>query len=549
MKRHTDLIFDVGMHRGEDTEFYLKKGFRVIGFEADPQLAAFCRQKFAVELDQGRLVLVEGAVAPENFGETLDFYASSNSVWGSARSEWAARNENFGAEANVITVKRTDIFEIFKKFGIPFYLKIDIEGMDRHLLDQVASLPLKPTYISIESEKADYKNLVDEFEALRRAGYASFKIVQQMHMHQKMMTLRRLDGTYFNHRFALHSSGPFGDDIMQPWAGYDEALQQFEGILEDCHRSGDFALERANRDQAPALLNSPGWFDTHAKLEDLSENTKKAATLIVTCKNRLAHLRLTLAKYVKQKNIDIILVDYGCQENSGNWTLHNFPSVKVVFVSDDPLFSLSRARNIGALHADTDYLIFADADTYIDFSLDDWLAANGRSGEFYTISSKDPALQGVSIINRYDFFKVGGFDEAFRGWGFEDTELYFRLDTQGVKKMLMSDHGISSIPHDDSLRQFSTKGGGSGSKAKALMVGELYTKLKFDLLNNGKPLIDLEQSLKFMETIRHFVNDFFESGKSETVFSIKLDTPKGSNMAYISLHYHLARPSGVIAKG
>ena len=29
-----NLVFDIGMHLGADTEFYLKKGFNVIGFEA-----------------------------------------------------------------------------------------------------------------------------------------------------------------------------------------------------------------------------------------------------------------------------------------------------------------------------------------------------------------------------------------------------------------------------------------------------------------------------------------------------------------------------------
>jgi hypothetical protein len=33
---HEDLIYDIGMHQGEDTEFYLQKGFNVIAFEADP---------------------------------------------------------------------------------------------------------------------------------------------------------------------------------------------------------------------------------------------------------------------------------------------------------------------------------------------------------------------------------------------------------------------------------------------------------------------------------------------------------------------------------
>jgi hypothetical protein len=33
---HPDLIYDLGMHRGGDTQFYLEKGFRVVAVEANP---------------------------------------------------------------------------------------------------------------------------------------------------------------------------------------------------------------------------------------------------------------------------------------------------------------------------------------------------------------------------------------------------------------------------------------------------------------------------------------------------------------------------------
>ena len=43
--KHHNLIYDVGLHKGEDAEFYLHKGFRVVAFEADPDLIAFCRER------------------------------------------------------------------------------------------------------------------------------------------------------------------------------------------------------------------------------------------------------------------------------------------------------------------------------------------------------------------------------------------------------------------------------------------------------------------------------------------------------------------------
>lgn len=41
-----DLIFDIGMYKGEDTDFYLKRGFRVIAFEANPDMIALLRATF-----------------------------------------------------------------------------------------------------------------------------------------------------------------------------------------------------------------------------------------------------------------------------------------------------------------------------------------------------------------------------------------------------------------------------------------------------------------------------------------------------------------------
>ena len=39
----SNLIYDVGLHRGEDTDFYLKMGFGVVAVEANPELIAQCK--------------------------------------------------------------------------------------------------------------------------------------------------------------------------------------------------------------------------------------------------------------------------------------------------------------------------------------------------------------------------------------------------------------------------------------------------------------------------------------------------------------------------
>jgi 16S rRNA A1518/A1519 N6-dimethyltransferase RsmA/KsgA/DIM1 with predicted DNA glycosylase/AP lyase activity len=57
-----DLIFDVGMHLGEDTEFYLKKGFRVVAIEADPLHCSRVAERFAREVAKRQLVILNVAI-------------------------------------------------------------------------------------------------------------------------------------------------------------------------------------------------------------------------------------------------------------------------------------------------------------------------------------------------------------------------------------------------------------------------------------------------------------------------------------------------------
>jgi 16S rRNA A1518/A1519 N6-dimethyltransferase RsmA/KsgA/DIM1 with predicted DNA glycosylase/AP lyase activity len=80
-----DLVFDLGMHKGEDTAFYLKKGFRIVGVEANPELAEFCRKRFAAEVVSGSVKIIEGAVVNKDTISkgTVTFYKNvGESEWG-----------------------------------------------------------------------------------------------------------------------------------------------------------------------------------------------------------------------------------------------------------------------------------------------------------------------------------------------------------------------------------------------------------------------------------------------------------------------------------
>jgi hypothetical protein len=61
----SDLIYDIGAHRGEDSDYYLKRGFHVICVECDPVHVSFLKTRFEREIGDGRLTLIDRALASE----------------------------------------------------------------------------------------------------------------------------------------------------------------------------------------------------------------------------------------------------------------------------------------------------------------------------------------------------------------------------------------------------------------------------------------------------------------------------------------------------
>jgi FkbM family methyltransferase len=266
-----DLIFDVGLHLGEDTAYYLRKGYRVVAFEANPELVSHCERRFAADIAARRLTIINGAISDTN-APTITFYRHpTKSVWGTTDQEWAARNSPRGVSI-AIEAPVVNFDEALRTHGIPWYLKIDIEGADRHCLETLARYDDRPAYASIESEKEDWSALLEEFDLLDQLGFDRFTAVQQEGIHRrKPLATTTRGGEPLNYRFEEHASGPFGDDL-DSWSSREATLDTYRRVFREYRLIGDRSpLQRTTAGRA--LLKAfarvvgrplPGWYDTHA---------------------------------------------------------------------------------------------------------------------------------------------------------------------------------------------------------------------------------------------------------------------------------------------
>jgi FkbM family methyltransferase len=270
------LIFDVGLHHGQDTDFYLKKGYRVVAFEADPGNAAFCRQRFAEAISNERLTIVEGAITEDvssnGHRAEVKFYRNADhSLWGSTSEDWATRNEVLGTRNEVIRVPAIDFGKCIEQYGVPYYLKADIVGSETICLRALLKFENKPDYISIRSEKLVFRKLEYEFDLLEQLGYDRFKAVKQDFDHVRA-ELPSNNGRRL-HEFEEGSSGPFAEDSPGQWKTREAALRDYRRVFVKYWLFGDYSYliqtETGRRLIArleTALRRSiPGWYDTHAR--------------------------------------------------------------------------------------------------------------------------------------------------------------------------------------------------------------------------------------------------------------------------------------------
>lgn len=181
-------------------------------------------------------------------------------------------------------------------------------------------------------------------------------------------------------------------------------------------------------------------------------------SVIITCKGRLAHLRTTLPHWLRQdaRDVEIVVVDYGCPDGTAAWLAEHYPSARVVAVTRDvDEWNGSRARNIGARAALGQWFAFADAcllpgDDYLSRMLRPALDGAGLVKLIHGFDRGRPLTNGACLVARRLFYQVHGFDEGSTLWGFLDADFYARCAATGAR--IAEVHNVSWLPSSEADR-------------------------------------------------------------------------------------------------
>lgn len=182
---------------------------------------------------------------------------------------------------------------------------------------------------------------------------------------------------------------------------------------------------------------------------------------LVTCAmNRTDNLLKALSSWLAHAHItEVIVVDWNSRvpvsQSLSDAGLDD-PRVRVIRVEGEPRWILSYAFNVGFRMARCERILKADADILISDgffdsnqlqNLDTFIAGNWR-----TATADQVHVNGFFYTSRSALAAVGGFSEFITTYGWDDDDLYSRLESSGFIRRDVAQNTIHHLDHSDEGR-------------------------------------------------------------------------------------------------
>lgn len=151
------VIFDIGANKGNKVNAFLKMGFKVIALEPELKSIETLKWRFSKNRD---VTIVEKGVA-DKIGEIPVYITESRSGLNTLSEKWV---KSIGNETEnrwhsskeykkSYIIKTTTLDELIKVYGVPYFIKIDVEGFE---LNVIKGLSTAPKFLSFECNLPEF---------------------------------------------------------------------------------------------------------------------------------------------------------------------------------------------------------------------------------------------------------------------------------------------------------------------------------------------------------------------------------------------------------
>ena len=183
-------------------------------------------------------------------------------------------------------------------------------------------------------------------------------------------------------------------------------------------------------------------------------------SIFTACKDRNDNLLKVISSWIECEHInEIIIVDWSSKIKVVD-TLKNYLTsynIKIIEVTKDCKWILSWAFNLSACFTNYNKILKLDCDYKInkDFiNKHSLLPGTFYSGDWRSArNDNEKYLNGCVYLYRDDFFKINGYNEYIQTYGWDDTDLYNRLQKNNIKQISINNDYIIHLEHETKCRQ------------------------------------------------------------------------------------------------
>jgi hypothetical protein len=169
---------------------------------------------------------------------------------------------------------------LIAEHGIPYYTKIDIEGLDIIPLKSLVGQPKAPKYISLEIGHHDIELAIEQMLLLKKLGYKRFNFFNQSMKGSVKAPNPAKEGGYSEFDVKGHNTGLFGKEIDGVWRTFDDGIRRLcdlnrlyllfrdHPLYSKNGRFGGTVWSKIyNRYRRYALRDPVSWYDVHARAD------------------------------------------------------------------------------------------------------------------------------------------------------------------------------------------------------------------------------------------------------------------------------------------
>lgn len=173
-----DLIFDVGANIGQKTGIFLRLGARVIAVEPDPLNQQVLRQSHIDFRLTKKSVVIVGKAVGAQVGSQMMWIDKPGSALNTLNPKWVdilrVDQSRFGERldfSQAREVETTTLEELIGGYGVPFYVKIDVEGYEAEVLSGLrTAIPFVSFEVNLPQFKAEALQCMEHLERVVRGG-------------------------------------------------------------------------------------------------------------------------------------------------------------------------------------------------------------------------------------------------------------------------------------------------------------------------------------------------------------------------------------------